>query len=216
MADPIARDGSPVELYRLLSPGGEPELIHAAVPPGCALLELGCGVGRVTHALLALGHPVVAVDQSPAMLAHVRGAETVLADVETLDLDRQFAGVVFASNLINVALAEKRRAFLQTCRRHVTDDGVVLVERYDPAWIAGVPEVEVSRDGVQIALHPLRQEGPRFSAVVEYRAGDRYWKQTFAAEVLDDPAVTRELAAAGLQVRRWLGHRHTWIVAAPA
>ncbi|HEY7295719.1 MAG TPA: class I SAM-dependent methyltransferase, partial [Dehalococcoidia bacterium] len=89
-----APDGSPVGLYALLPPDGEPELIHAAVTPGRELLELGCGAGRITHPLLALGHPVVAVDQSAAMLAHVRGAETVLSPIEKLALGRRFAAVL--------------------------------------------------------------------------------------------------------------------------
>lgn len=96
-----APDGSPVGLYATLAPLGEPELIDAAVPPGSEILELGCGAGRLTHELLALRHPVVAVDNSPEMLAHVRGAETVLSDIETLQLDRTFPVVLLASNFLN-------------------------------------------------------------------------------------------------------------------
>ena len=65
----ITPDGCAVELYRLLPPMGEPEIVHAAIPAGAAILELGAGAGRVTHALVALGHPVVAVDESAEMLA---------------------------------------------------------------------------------------------------------------------------------------------------
>ena len=83
----IAPDGSPVLLYARLPALGEAELIHAAVPEGSRILELGAGAGRITHELIALGHEVVAVDNSSAMLAFIRGAETVLADMETLDLE---------------------------------------------------------------------------------------------------------------------------------
>ncbi len=83
----IAPDGSPVLLYARLPALGEPELIHGAVPAGAQILELGAGAGRITHELLALGHEVVAVDNSSAMLAFIRGAETVLADLEALDLE---------------------------------------------------------------------------------------------------------------------------------
>ena len=64
-----------MELYSLLPPMGEPEIVHAAIPAGAGILELGAGAGRVTHRLLELGHPVVAVDESAEMLARVRGAE---------------------------------------------------------------------------------------------------------------------------------------------
>ena len=69
----VAPDGTPVDLYLMLPPGGEAEIVDAAVPEGAEILELGCGPGRVTHELLRLGHPVVGVDESSAMLAHVRG-----------------------------------------------------------------------------------------------------------------------------------------------
>ena len=65
------RDGSPVDLYRLLPALGEPEQVHDAIAPGAEVLELGCGVGRITHPLVALGHRVVAVDESKEMLANV-------------------------------------------------------------------------------------------------------------------------------------------------
>ena len=80
---------------------GEPEIVHAAIPPGSSVLELGCGTGRITHPLVALGHPVVAVDESPEMLAHVRGAETVRARIQDLALGRRFGVVLLASHLIN-------------------------------------------------------------------------------------------------------------------
>jgi ubiquinone/menaquinone biosynthesis C-methylase UbiE len=82
---------------------GEPEIVHAAVPAGASILELGAGTGRVTHRLVALGHPVVAVDESAEMLARIRGAETVRARIEELDLGRRFDAVLLASFLVNTA-----------------------------------------------------------------------------------------------------------------
>jgi SAM-dependent methyltransferase len=94
---------------------GEPAIVHAATGPGASILELGCGAGRVTHPLVALGHPVVAVDESADMLAHVRGAETVCARIEDLALGRRFDLVLLASHLIN-SDPPTRAAFLAACR----------------------------------------------------------------------------------------------------
>ncbi|WP_220182865.1 class I SAM-dependent methyltransferase [Sphaerisporangium album] len=69
----ITPDGCAVDYYATLKPRGEPERIHAAIPEGASILELGAGAGRITHSLLALGHEVVAVDESAEMLAHIRG-----------------------------------------------------------------------------------------------------------------------------------------------
>jgi 2-polyprenyl-3-methyl-5-hydroxy-6-metoxy-1,4-benzoquinol methylase len=69
-----APDGSPVDLYLRFPPAGEAERVHEAIPPGAEVLDLGCGVGRIAHELVRLGHPVVAVDEIPGeMLRQVRG-----------------------------------------------------------------------------------------------------------------------------------------------
>jgi SAM-dependent methyltransferase len=136
----VTPDGSPVEVYRRLPPLGEPELIAAAVQPGSELLELGCGAGRVTHPLVSFGYRVTAVDESAAMLAHVRGAATVRADVRALDLGRRFDAVLLASHFVNVPDEDERSALLGVCARHVTAEGWVLVECYPPEldWEAAV------------------------------------------------------------------------------
>ena len=85
----------------MLPPMGEPGTVHAAVPAGAEILELGAGAGRVTQPLLELGHPVVAVDESAEMLARIRGAETVLARIQELRLGRRFDVVLLASFLVN-------------------------------------------------------------------------------------------------------------------
>lgn len=150
-----APDGSPVDLYLRLPSFGEAERIHELLAPGEAILELGCAVGRVTHELVRLGHRVTAVDESAEMLAHVRGAEAIRAQIEGLDVGRRFACVLLMSNLVNVPDDEQRLAFLLTCARHVTRDGTVVIERQEPRWEpqAG-PRNE--RGGVTFALEDVR------------------------------------------------------------
>ncbi|MDQ5854560.1 MAG: class I SAM-dependent methyltransferase, partial [Chloroflexota bacterium] len=53
-------------------------------------LELGCGTGRILRPLAELGHPVLGVDESPAMLAHLGDLPCVCSPIETLRLDRTF------------------------------------------------------------------------------------------------------------------------------
>jgi SAM-dependent methyltransferase len=215
MESAVSPDGCPVEVYRVLPPMGEPEYIHAAAPAGSAILELGCGAGRLTHALLVLGHSVVAVDQSPDMLAHVRGAETVLADIETLDLGRTFPVVVLASLLVNRADDQQRAAFLATCRRHVHPDGSVLVQRLhpdSPVWDQGTSG---SVAGIRITARPVRREDGLVVLETEYIFEDRTWLQPWAARVLDDDSLRRQLADAGLRLARWLDPQATWLEAKP-
>jgi len=208
----VAPDGSPVDLYLLFPAAGEAERVHAAIPPRAAVLDLGCGVGRIAHELVRLGHPVVAVDESREMLAHVRGAETVYARIEELDLGRRFPCVLLASHLVNTADKAQRRAFLATCARHVAADGVVLVERHEPNW---VPEegVRGQMGDVTIALEDVRIEPPHVAATVRYEAGGQTWRHPFDARLFDDEALDEELRAAGLRLSRVLDERGTWVEA---
>ena len=213
----ITPDGCAVELYALLEPTGEPEIVHAAVPAGASVLELGAGAGRVTHRLLALGHPVVAVDESAEMLARIRGAATVPATIQGLRLVRRFDVVLLASFLVNTDDRDVRGRFLETCRRHVRDGGCVLIQRHPPAWFDEATEGEGVAGGVLHRLRDLRRPGPGLlAATVEYQVGDRVWTQTFTAERLDDEALAAALAEAGLAVDAYLTGDGSWVRAVPA
>jgi SAM-dependent methyltransferase len=84
---PKSRDGCSVDLYLKLPYGGEVELFRSCIPGESSVIELGCGVGRITRELLARGYRVTAVDNSPEMLAHVPSqACKICSDIETLAL----------------------------------------------------------------------------------------------------------------------------------
>ena len=213
----ITPDGCAVDLYALLPPVDEPEVVHAAVPAGASILELGAGAGRVTHPLVALGHPVVAVDESPEMLARVRGAETVRARIQDLRLGRRFDAVLLGSFLVNVANHGLRRRFLEACRDHVDDGGCVLVQRHPPSWFDEAAEGARTLGGITFRLCDLRRPGPGLlAATVEYQVGDRLWTQSFTAERLDDAALAAALAEAGLAVDAYLTGDGSWVRAVPA
>jgi SAM-dependent methyltransferase len=211
-----APDGSPVELYARLAAGDEPRIVHEAVPEGTPLLELGCGAGRITHALLALGHPVVAVDNSPEMLEHVRGAEKVLADIRTLDLGRTFAGVVLASNLVNCVAAATRAAMLACCARHVAPDGSVIVQRLAPDRALIIEEGGWTRGQARFHLTSLVKRGRIFAATMMVELDGKRWLHSFEAEVLGDDAMDAALEAAGLKRVAFLDPTRAWVKAVRA
>jgi SAM-dependent methyltransferase len=207
----IAPDGSPVELYLRLPPRGEAELVDRNIPAGAEILELGSGVGRVTHELLRLGHPVVAVDESAEMLAHVQGATTVCARIEDLDLRRRFPCVLLMSNLVNSPSAQ-RRAFLETCARHVDADGVVLIERHEPGWRPEESGPKPLGD-LLVSLRDVRIEPPLVSATVRYEFGARAWHHPFTAWILDDDVLAAELEQVGLELEETLDEEGRWVKA---
>jgi SAM-dependent methyltransferase len=196
---------------------GEPAVVHAAVPAGARILELGAGAGRVTHRLLELGHPVVAVDESAEMLARVRGAETVRARIQQLHLGRRFEVVLLASFLVNTPDRELRGRFLTACREHVGDDGCVLLQRHEPRWFDEAAEGERTSDGITFRLRDLARPGPGLlSATAEYQVGERVWTQSFTAERLDDRQLAAALGGAGLAVDAYLTGDGSWVRAVPA
>jgi SAM-dependent methyltransferase len=215
---PITPDGSPVDFYTLLKPRGEPELVARSTPPGGSVLELGAGVGRVTHALVEHGFEVVAVDESPEMLAHVRGAETVPARIEELRLGRRFDTVMMASFLVNTVDDAVRRALLATCARHVEPGGAVLIE-WQPAeahdrWQAGRGRTD---GDITITTVSVAQVSPGvYDVTMRYTYGeDKVWTQSFSSKRLTDDDLAADLAAVGLRLERFLTEDRMWVRAAP-
>jgi hypothetical protein len=168
----------------------------------------------VTHPLVSLGFRVTAVDESAAMLAHVRGAATVRADVRALDLGRRFDAVLLASHFVNVPDEDERSALLGVCARHVTAEGWVLVECYPPEldWEAAVGR-ERRHGPVTIRVAAAERAGTSIAATVEYEVDGMQWRQPFEAEMLDEPALRDSLERAGLQFDRWLDRERGWFAA---
>jgi hypothetical protein len=104
--------GCSVELRKLRPPGHEPSMIASIVPAGGSILELGARGGRVTHPLLPRPYRVCAADNFAEMLAQIKGAETVISDIEDLALGSAFDAVLLGSSCsretyVRFALARK-------------------------------------------------------------------------------------------------------------
>jgi len=107
------------------------------------VLELGAGTGRLTAALAAAGHRVVAVDASAAMLARARvrlaepiarGQVTLMhGDMREVALQRRFALVLAPFNTLMhaITLSDQDRT-LATVRDHLEDGGAFAFDLYLP------------------------------------------------------------------------------------
>ncbi len=69
-------------------------------PPGRRTIDVGCGEGRLTRELKALGHDIVGLDSSPSLVAAAREADSAmdirLADAAALPLDDASADLAIA------------------------------------------------------------------------------------------------------------------------
>ena len=188
----VAPDGSPVTLYARLPSLGEPELIHAAVPGGAEILELGAGAGRVRIRLIALGHPVVAVDNSEEMLALIDGAETVLADIETLDLGRRFRPSSCSRATSSTTRTTRSGARSSTvCARTFSPDGQVLLQGFPRDWTPSTQWTQHGdRAGCGCAAFTL--DGGLVTGEMEYaRQAARRHVQAFESKLLSDSGARR-------------------------
>jgi SAM-dependent methyltransferase len=205
----IAPDGSPVELYlRLPERTEEAALVHDLLPSGGSVLDLGCGTGRLAEPLARLGHPVTGVDNEPEMLAALRLASGVCADIASLDLGERFDAVLLMSHFVDTADEPFVAAVLRTVRRHVRDGGVAVVERYPPGWVTTCVEGISESQGVRYTLRDLiRAEGTltgtlRYEFIVpgaEPGAAPVSAEQRFSAREVDDAELSALAQAAGLR-----------------
>ena len=211
----ITPDGCAVELYERLLVGDEPDTIERAVSPRTSILELGCGVGRMTHPLVRRGFMVTAVDESPQMLERVHGARTVCSPIEELELDERFDVVLLASFLVHSAAPQVRQGLLRTCRRHVADGGCVLIQREGEGWHGHLPQEREIPGGLARVVSSDPVGADVRSVHVEYVFPDARWTQTFLSRPLTAEAFELALAEAGLAIDTYLTVDRTWARAVP-
>ncbi|MEU6909843.1 class I SAM-dependent methyltransferase [Streptomyces coeruleorubidus] len=213
----ITPDGCAVEFYSRLPVGDEPDVIAAAVPVGARILELGSGVGRMTHALLERGFEVTAVDESAEMLERVRGARTICSPIEDLALAEKFDVVLLASFLVHAGDAEVRRGLLRTCVRHVAEGGCVLIQREGEDYHTNVPRERVDPSGFTVRVVSSEPVGDGVNSVrAEYEFPDAVWTHTFRARPLTTALFEEALEETGLRVDQYLTEDRTWVRAVQA
>jgi SAM-dependent methyltransferase len=94
------------------------ELLGFAIRPDDVVVEIGCGVGRVTRALAARARAVRAVDVSGEMLAHARRLNADLENVEWLQND--------GASLPMIGDASVDGCFSHVVFQHVAEPSVTL------------------------------------------------------------------------------------------
>ncbi len=107
---------------------------------GGPVLELACGTGRVTIPIAEMGYDVVGLDISEPMLAHARKKSKrlnitwVKGDCRDFDLGRKFKTIIFPFNaLAHLHDRESIEACFSCVRRHMLDDGVFVLDIFNPS-----------------------------------------------------------------------------------
>ncbi|MCC6527927.1 MAG: class I SAM-dependent methyltransferase [Polyangiaceae bacterium] len=121
-----------------------------AAEHGGPVLELGAGTGRVALALAEAGHDVTGLDRSLALLewararARERGLSVTLAagDLRDFELGRRYRLVIAPYHVFHHLLDRASiQAFFRQARQHLTDDGWLVVDAFQPslAFLGGAP-----------------------------------------------------------------------------
>lgn len=132
------------------------------------VLEVGCGTGRVTQQLAELAHPLVGLDNSPAMLEIARATSQsirwVQGDMRKFDLGEHFGLILIPGHSFQYMLtAEDQRSCLGYLFRHLVPGGTLAVhlDPQDLQWLAGLPATAGSR------FEPAPE-------IADPRSGDRF------------------------------------------
>lgn len=107
---------------------GEATFVRAFAP--AAVLDAGCGTGRVAIELARHGIEAVGVDVDASMLDVARrrapSISWIECDLAVLDLGRTFHVVVMAGNVVLFTAPGTHAAVVAGCARHVAPGGVLV------------------------------------------------------------------------------------------
>jgi SAM-dependent methyltransferase len=196
------------------------ELADACEGP---LLDVGAGTGRVALHLAGRGHPVVALDRAPALLAALRQraaglpVETVEADARSFDLaGRRFGLILVPMQTVQLLGGpDGRGAFMARAAAHLNRGGLLAIAIADAleAFEEGdaVPLLPDLReiDGVVYSSRPVAVRMERGGAAIHRvrETVDLAGRRTVADDVIvlddvDAATLEAEGAAHGLRAER--------------
>jgi ubiquinone/menaquinone biosynthesis C-methylase UbiE len=193
-----------------------------------AVLELGCGTGRLLFPLARVGRPVVGVDRSPAMLARARGRRArqrtaprpalIRGDITALPCASATFGLVVApygmlQSLLSDADLDCALREMSRVLRPGGLAGIDLVPEL-PAWKEYHRKVRLrgrTAGGTMALVETVRQDpGRRETTFVEefvLRRGRQAERQSFSLtfRTVEVRELVRRLIGVGLRVEATLG-----------
>jgi 2-polyprenyl-3-methyl-5-hydroxy-6-metoxy-1,4-benzoquinol methylase len=122
-------------------------LAREAAAQGHAVLELGCGTGRVTIPMAQAGAVVTGLDNAPPMLdiARVRAqqagvdVEWITADMASFELGRRFGLIAIPFRSFQLLQTVDALVDCLACvREHLEDDGRLAFNIFNPDVLSGL------------------------------------------------------------------------------
>lgn len=206
-------------LYDSINPWGPDDDFYLdLVSSADAVLDVGCGTGRLLARAAADGHPgrLTGLDPAAAMLVQARrrapGVEWLLGDLRTRLWNGEFDLVTMTGHAFQALLGDEEvRAALRAVRCALGEGGRFVFETRNPAarpWQAWTPdrvrEVADAHGRLVRVWHEIEDEpsGDRVTFTESFDSDDWPERRTSRATLrfLTPAALTRFLAEAGLRV----------------
>ena len=147
--------------------------------PDCSILELGCGTGRVTLALIPYCHDIFGIDKSAAMLEICRQklaaggisaekAQVAEGDISHFDLGRKFDFIIAPFRVLqNVETDAEVDGVFDCIHQHLAPGGTCILNVFEPMydpetlrekWIQKEEKLDWERpvEGGKITCHSRR------------------------------------------------------------
>lgn len=109
---------------------GEADLIELLGGPGAAVLDAGCGMGRVAIELARRQCDVVGVDLDGDLLERARRRAPTMTwvhdDLATMQLDRRFDVAAMPGNVMIFCRVEDRRSIIHNLVQHLEPGGLLV------------------------------------------------------------------------------------------
>jgi len=185
-------------------------VIHELLPPPSGrALDVGCGEGRFTRALAALGYDVTGVDRSPKLVAAAQAADPdgryAVGEIESLPFADASVELVLCVNML--MHVERPEAALRELARVLVPGGVLVLALAHPMAEAG--EHDEERDGLFVSRYFENEPHPiplgHGHVAHQHRTIEQYVRASLAAGfVLED---LREVAGHSASTPRYLDLR---------
>jgi SAM-dependent methyltransferase len=130
----------------------------ALLPPGAAILDIGCGSAEpIGRYLIEKGHPITGVDSSPELIAiceeRFPGQDWRVADMRALFLGRAFGGLLAWDSFFHLCHEDQRRMF-PIFRKHAAPRAALMFTSGPAHGVAigayrGEPLHHASLDGAE-------------------------------------------------------------------
>ncbi|MFA5958850.1 class I SAM-dependent methyltransferase [Hyphomicrobium sp.] len=110
------------------------------VPPGGAILDIGCGSGEpIAGFFIRAGYRLHGIDSSPAMIAlcksHFPNDAWGVADMRTLSIGRKFNGLIAWDSFFHLRRVDQRRMFT-IFRDHAASNAALMFTSGDSDGVA--------------------------------------------------------------------------------